>query len=114
MSDNNNKEFYIAVILLVSTSESGNKEPLYQENFVLLEASGDEEARNAALEHARRSCIRYENAEGETIQWSLKHIVDVNRVLAEELKHGADLYARHFTNYDAYYNFEPLLGGSSG
>lgn len=112
MSENQKKDFYIAVILLVSTSESGNKEPMYEETFVLLEAASEEEARQSALEHAHQSCARYENVEGEIIQWSLKHIVDVARVLRDEFTHGSELYARYFKNYQAYHDFEPLLGGS--
>lgn len=112
MSDNLTKEFYIAVLLFESTSESGRKDPMYQESFVLLQAASEEEARDYALEQGRRGCVSYETAEGETIQWTLKHIVDVSHVLDDELKHGSDLYARHFKNYNAYHDFEPLLGGT--
>lgn len=85
---------------------------MYQESFVLIQASNEEEARRLALEHANQFCIRYEHADGETIEWSLKHIIDVNRTLDDELKHGAELYARHFKDYETYRHFEPLLAGS--
>ncbi|WP_158501711.1 DUF4288 domain-containing protein [Vitiosangium sp. GDMCC 1.1324] len=112
MSEERPKHFYIAVLLYESTSESGDKEPMYQESFVLLQATNEEEARARALEHARRQDIRYESAEGKTIRWSLKHMVDVSPALDDNLKDGSELYARHFKNYDAYRAFEPLLGGT--
>jgi hypothetical protein len=112
MSDNPTKDFYIAILLFESTSESGKKDPMYQESFVLLQAANEEEAHTQAREHGRRGCVSYESAEGETIQWTLKHVVDVSQILDDELKHGSELYARHFKNYKAYYDFEPLLGGT--
>lgn len=112
MPEERSKQLYIAVLLYESTSQSGAKKPLYQESFVLLQASGEEEARARAVEHARQQEVHYKNAEGETIQCSLKHVIDVSSVLDDELKDGAELYARHFRDYEAYHAFEPLLGGS--
>lgn len=59
---------------------------------------------------ARETC--FQNAEGQTIHWKLKRVVDVSRVLSDVLDDGAELYSRHFKNYEAYHAFEPLLGGS--
>lgn len=112
MPEERSKPFYIAVLLYESTSDSGDKKPMYEESFVLLQATNEEEARARALEHARRQDVRYESAEGKAIHWSLKHLVDVSPVLDEDLKDGAELYARHFKNYGAYHAFEPLMGGS--
>ena len=112
MPEEPSKQLYIAVLLYESTSESGDKTPLYEESCVLLQAPNEEEARARAVEHARRQDVPYESAEGKTIHWSLKHVVDVSPVLDDELKDGAELYARHFRDYAAYHAFEPLLGGS--
>ncbi|KYF49599.1 hypothetical protein BE08_15055 [Sorangium cellulosum] len=38
--------------------------------------------------------------------------MDVSRILSDTMDDGAELYARHFTNHDAYHAFEPLLGGT--
>ena len=115
MPSERTKDFYIAILLYESVSESGepgSKEPMYEESFVLLQASSEEEARNRALGHASQQCTSYENAEGERIRWSLRHVIDVSQVLDDELVDGAELYARYFKNYAAYHAFEPLLGGT--
>ncbi|HEX5745004.1 MAG TPA: DUF4288 domain-containing protein [Archangium sp.] len=112
MPEERSQQLYIAVLLYESTSESGGKKPLYEESFVLIQATSEEEARARAADHARRQEARYENAEGEHIRYSLKHVVDVSPVLDGDLKDGAELYARHFRDYGAYHAFEPLLGGS--
>ena len=112
MPDSAKASLYIAVLLYEARAESGHEPPLYQESFVLLQATSEEEARGLALARAREEQVRYTSAEGKTLQWSLKHLVDVSPVLDERLKSGSELYARHFRNYDAYHAFEPLLGGS--
>lgn len=106
------QHIYVAVLLYESTSQSGDKAPLYEESFVLLHARDEQHARSKALEHARRSSTSYKNAEGALIHWSLKQIVDVSEVQGGRLDDGAELYSRHFRDLDAYRAFEPLLGGS--
>lgn len=48
---------------------------------------------------------------GETIMYAFKEIVDVRQV-DDALVDGAEVYSRHFRNYDAYRDFEPMLDGS--
>jgi hypothetical protein len=112
MSDNRNASLYIAVLLYEARADDASKAPLYQESFVVLHATSEEEARRMALAHAQQQQTSYASADGATIQWSLKHLVDVSPCLEDELKHGAEIYARHFRNYEAYRAFEPMLGGS--
>ncbi|MCX5206631.1 DUF4288 domain-containing protein [Streptomyces sp. NBC_00237] len=100
---------YIAILLTEATSEAPDHEPLYAEDFVLLTADSEEEARAKALTHGRSQETSYENEQGERITWKLLHVVDVNEVLDASLGDRADLYSRHFKNYDAYRAFEPLL-----
>jgi hypothetical protein len=66
---------------------------------------------NGAARHGQAQETSYRNADGETISWVLKHVVDVNSVLDADLSQDADLYSRHFRDYDAYQRFEPLLSG---
>ena len=112
MTNQERQDLYIAVIVYESRTPSSKEQPLYQESFVLIWASDEDDARQKSHDHAQEFCISYENSEGETVAWSLKHVVDVNQVLDDELGHGAELYARHFRDYDSYHRFEPLLGGS--
>ncbi|WP_371656545.1 MULTISPECIES: DUF4288 domain-containing protein [unclassified Streptomyces] len=102
---------YVAVLLCEATSTAEDHAPLYQENFVLLTAQDEEEARGKALAHGKRLETSYENDLGETITWRLRHVVDVNEALDSDLGDGSELYSRHFRNYDAYRSFEPLLSG---
>jgi hypothetical protein len=112
--DNRQVSYYIAVLLYESSSQSTQEpkyEPLYEETFVLIQASSIEEAREKANKYAQREQGSYFNEQHEEITWSLKHIIDVNAVLYEPLEDGTELYARHFRNYEAYRLFEPFLLG---
>ncbi|WP_033295264.1 DUF4288 domain-containing protein [Amycolatopsis jejuensis] len=100
---------YVAVVLYEATSASPTYEALYREDFVLVYADSEDEAREAVRRRAERETGSYRNEEGEVITWTCKRIVDVARALDEDLTRDADLYARHFRNYDAYRRFEPLL-----
>ena len=101
--------YYIAVTLYESSSPAQNYLPLYEECFVLIQATSLEEAEEKALVHAKNAEARFQNEEGEEITWLLKHIVDVSPAATEEFKDGVDLYVRHFRDYEAYKTFEPLL-----
>ncbi|MCF2530249.1 DUF4288 domain-containing protein [Yinghuangia soli] len=106
---------YVAVLLAESRVSGADgaigAEPLYQESFVLLRADGAEDAREKAGAHGRGQQTAYVNAEGNTVSWTHKAVVDVSEVLDADLGDGAELYARHFRNYQAYQAFEPLLSG---
>ena len=84
---------------------------LYEEDYVLVQASSDEDARQKALQLAQKGQHSYKNEYQEKITWTLKHVLDVAPVLSEKFEHGAELYARHIRNYEAYVAFEPLLSG---
>lgn len=104
--------FYIAVLLYEASSTDPAYTPTFEECFVLLRADSDEQASARAEQHSRARETLYKNVDGQTIQWKLKHVVDVSRLLSETLDDGAELYARHFKDYGAYHAFEPLLGGT--
>ncbi|MBT2384609.1 DUF4288 domain-containing protein [Streptomyces sp. ISL-11] len=102
---------YTAVLLCETSADAADHVPLFQESFVLIEAENAARARWKAAAHGRRLETAYENERGELITWKLRHVVDVNEVLDENLVDGAELYARHFRDYAAYRSFEPLLSG---
>jgi hypothetical protein len=101
--------FYMAVILYEAQSDTPDYEPLYEESFVLVGASTEDEAREKAAIHAQGQLSSYQNEFGETITWVVKQIVDVSPVLNSTIEDGSELYARHFRNYQAYSAFEPML-----
>ena len=101
--------FYIAVILYEAQSDAPDYEPLYEESFVLMRASTEDEAREKATVHTQGQLSSYQNEFWETITWVVKHIVDVSPVLSDALEDGSELYVRHFRNFQAYNAFEPML-----
>ncbi|GAB4564359.1 MAG: hypothetical protein Tsb0020_14480 [Haliangiales bacterium] len=104
-------DYYIAVVLFVSTSDSATYRPLYEESLLLVTAA-DEDAAHAKAETAAKAReTTYDNDMGETIMYAFKEIVDVRQV-DDALVDGAEVYSRHFRNYDAYRDFEPMLDGS--
>ena len=103
------QSFYIAVILYKYSSDS--EPPLYEECFTLIEANSIEEARKRTEDYAKEAEHSYVGGNGKTISVSLERIVDVNNVLDDDLKDGADIYARYFRNFAAYSSFEPLISG---
>ncbi|MDL4774990.1 MULTISPECIES: DUF4288 domain-containing protein [Thermomonosporaceae] len=98
---------YIAVLLF----ESSGRPQLFSEDFVLLRAGSEEEARTRAEERGRAGETAFQNEAGETIKWTLRHVVDVAEVLDDDLSQDTDLYSRHFRDISAYEAFEPLLSG---
>lgn len=102
---------YIAVLLCEASTTADGQAPLYQENFVLLRARDEGEARDKALAHGRRLETSYQNELGDTVSWRLLHVVDVSEVGETDLGDGSEVYTRHFRNYAAYRSFEPLLSG---
>ena len=104
---------YVAVILYESTSDSSKYQSMYQESFVLIKAISPEIAQQEALRYAQQQQTTYENEQQETIYWTLKHIVDISPLRAENVNfdNGSEIYFRHFRDYQAYTSFEPLLSG---
>ena len=102
---------YIAVLVYESSSSSPDYKTLFEESFMLIKASSLEEANQKAQEYANAHTYTFNNEVGDSITWKLKHIVDVNQVLYDVDLDGAEIYARHFRNYQAYKEFEPLLSG---
>jgi hypothetical protein len=102
---------YIAVLVYESSSSSPDYKTLFEESFMLIKASSLEEANQKAQGYANAHTCTFNNEVGDSITWKLKHIVDVNQVLYDVDLDGAEIYARHFRNYQAYKEFEPLLSG---
>lgn len=103
--------FYIAVVVYESSSDAPNYQPLYEEDFVLIKAYSQEDAKQKTSQWARQQQTTYKNEAQENITWTLKHVLDLSPALSEFFEHGAELYARHFHNYQAYVAFEPFLSG---
>lgn len=100
---------FVAVVLYESTCDSPDYQTLYREDFVLVYARGEDEARDLVRARAEGEAGSHTNELGEVITLSVKQVLDVAPALDDDLTRGADLYSRHFTNFDAYRAFEPLM-----
>jgi Domain of unknown function (DUF4288) len=103
-------KMYAAVMVYESFSAAAGYEPLYEETITLILATSEEHAAGKAREPATSRQCTYTNENGETIKWSLKHLVDVSEI-DDSLGDGAEVYTRHFRDYEAYRSFETLLSG---
>lgn len=104
---------YIAIVLYEYSCPNPDYESLFEECWSIIDADSVEQARQKVETLAQQNEDSYQNQYGETITVKVKHIVDVAPLLYlnRSIIDGTDLYARFFRNYQAYCDFEPLLGG---
>ena len=103
-------KMYAAVLVYESSSAAAGYEPLYEETVTIISATSRDHATEKASEFGVARQSTYENEDGETITWSLKHLVDVSEI-QDELSDGSEVYTRHFRDYAAYRTFETMLSG---
>jgi hypothetical protein len=111
MTNQQSANLYIAVVVYESSSDSSNYEPLFEESFMIVEATSIEEAKQKTKIHATGNTSTFKNEAGETVTWTLKKIVDVNHLLHDSIADGVEIYSRHFRDYQAYSEFESFLSG---
>lgn len=100
----------MAVAVLCATVSGGRCDALFQETFCLVRAKDDIDARTKAEALFNAMIHSYQNEQGEVVSWSLREIVDVSLIGEPSLKHGTELYSRHFRDFAAYRKFETALG----
>lgn len=99
---------YAALILQKAVTADSSNPPLYEETVMLVEAATPSEAISRAETIASARQPRYSNPAGQLVTWSLERVVDVAPVI-DALGDGAEIYSRHFRNFDDYVKFEPLM-----
>lgn len=109
MAEHENSFFFVAVVVYEAFIDIPKEDSLFQECFILVTSSSLESAREKIEELAKQEETSYQNENGETVTWVMRHIVDVNYLLEDDFHDGATLYARHFHDYEAYCKFEMLL-----
>jgi hypothetical protein len=105
------REFYVAVLVVESSSDAADYTPLYEESFVLIKAESEAEAREKATDYGKQHETSYQDEHHRLITWKLKHVVEVKQLDDTTFDDGTELYSRFFRNYAGYHSFEPLLGG---
>lgn len=103
-------EFYVAVLVLESTSELEGHTPLYEESFVLLKAESDDEAQEKARSYGKQQEVSYEDENHRLVTWKLKQVAEVKQLEDATFDDGSELFSRFFRNYSAYQSFDPLTG----
>jgi hypothetical protein len=107
------ERMYAAVLVYESACSGAGYEPLCEETVTLVRASSAGHAEQRARELARTRETEYLNDRGELIRWTFKHLVDVSEI-ADDLVDGAEVYTRHFRDYEAYRSFEMMLSRQDG
>ena len=108
-----NKSYYAAVLVFEASSDQANHQPLYEESVVLVKAASEEDAEELAIQLGNSQETSYQNQDGQTINHRFKCLLEVQAIQDGWIKHGSTIYSRHFRDYAAYENFEPLLNGQS-
>ena len=103
------KTSYICILLYKSTSDNPDYVPLYEESYVEVDASTEDEARALAYAVKARRETSYETEAGDRIRWALDMLIDVSEVLDAESADGArEIYSRHFYDIESYKKMEVL------
>ena len=100
--------YYIAIIVYKSSSDSTTYTPMFEECITLIKATDEADARSKSEHLARSRETTFQNQQGDQIKWGLHKIIDVNPMLKDEISEVTELYARHFSDIDAYNTFETL------
>ncbi|GAB3284268.1 DUF4288 domain-containing protein [Parasphingorhabdus pacifica] len=103
-------EFYVAALVLESSSEAEGHAPLYEESFVLVKAESDEEAKEKATSYGKQQQLSYEDEHHRLVTWKLKEVAEVQQLEDATFDDGSELFSRFFRNYSAYRSIEPLTG----
>lgn len=111
MTDANQRVPYIAVLLYELHVD--DTPPTFREDIALIWASSDEEAERRANEHGKVEEAEYDNVHGQHVVMKLKHVIDINAAFDTDLTQDADLYERHFRDFEAYGRFESALSEDS-
>jgi hypothetical protein len=101
-------DFYVAVLVTESTSDTEGYQPWYEESFVLVKAESDAEAQEKAIEYGKSMGTSYQDEHHQLITWRLKRIVEVKRVEDATFDDGTELYSRLFRNYAGYESLDAL------
>jgi hypothetical protein len=87
--------WYVANILLKSlNSEASNDDGIWEERFVLFEASNETEAAEKATSFGESEQHSYLNDAGETISWKFDSIERIEHLDASKFEDKLELFSR--------------------
>jgi len=94
--------YYICKSIHERTADAAGFAPLYEERFTLIQATSRAEADKKAKLLVGDAAHSYKNADGNTLTWTCKRIVEVVDTVDTALNDGSELYGRFFNDLDAY------------
>lgn len=100
--------WYVANVLFKSCHEPNLSEvsALWEEAFLLVEATSVEGAEEKALSIAVANEVSYKGVAGEAIHWRVERVLRV--VPCEDLSDGAEIFSRHLRNEEAISLMRPF------
>src|SRR5436309_680118 len=90
---NEQQKWFAACLLMESLVDSGPpKEKLFEEKIVLVRASTDADAAEKAERFGRDAEQEYLNADGETVKWVFRELLDLKELFDEAVGDGTEVY----------------------
>jgi hypothetical protein len=86
--------WYLAVILFKNTHSPSSNDQLWEERFVLFEATNHAEAENKATSYSRSEEQSYPNQNGETVSWNFDSVWEVRPLDASHFEDKLEIFSR--------------------
>ena len=87
-----------------------DREPLWEEQIILLEAGDELAAEQKATQHGKAQEHEYRNQAGEFVQWSFERVERLCQVEASVLKDGTELFSRFLRDSEVKSLLTPFDG----
>ena len=84
----------VSVLLRCIIEGEGPEHWLWEERILLIKASTEERARDAAEQEARGSEHSFINSEGAKVSWAFSEVLQVYKVESENLESGVEVFSR--------------------
>ena len=86
--------WFTASLLFKSQHHPANRDSLWEEQIVLIEAEDELAAKQKAVKLGKTGELEYRNQTGELLRWSFEQVERLYEVEGNELKDGTELFSR--------------------
>ncbi len=93
-------------------AQTGKKTTYFREDFYIVYASSEEEAKKRVEAMALDQVFTRDEEPTSDMAVALRHIIDVAPALDGYVDRDCNLYSRHFASLEDYARFEMMLGGT--
>lgn len=88
--------FSARLLFRSKVDDAADSPPLYEESIVLVDAAGEDAAREVAERIARSKEHNYLNAEHKQVRWVFLRLLELQDLCEAELSSGVEVYSRLF------------------